>query len=122
MTRVEIVGDKLSLTIEGIDVILSFKKHLDVPLIHVKGVESGITPEAKAKLDESIRAPGSYMPGISIAGHFYRHGEWVFWNIHKGDKAITILLDHEKFTQLVVEVEHPEQTVAEIRQAIAARG
>jgi hypothetical protein len=121
MTRVEIIGDKLSLTIEGIDVILSFKKHLEVPLAHVTGVELGITKEAQARLDKSIRIPGAYMPGIAIAGHFYRDGHWVFWNIHKGEKAITIVLDHEKFVNLVVEVEDPTSAVAAIRQAIAAR-
>jgi hypothetical protein len=121
MTRVEVIGDKLSLTIEGIDVILSFKKHLEVPLAHVVGVEAGITAEAQKRLDESIRVPGAYMPGIAIAGHFYRDGQWVFWNIHKGEKAITIVLDHEKFVNLVVEVEDPQRAISEIRAAIAAR-
>ena len=119
MTKLEIIGDKLSLTIEGIDVILSFKKHLEVPLRHVTGVELGVTKEAQARLEESIRLPGAYMPGIAIAGRFYRHGNWIFWNIHKGERAITIALEHEGYVSLVVEVEDPAKAVADIRAALA---
>ncbi len=121
MTKVEIIGDRLSLTVQGIDVILSFKKHLEVPLAHVTSADLGITREAQEHLDESIRLPGAYMPGIAIAGRFYRHGNWIFWNIHKGERAITIGLDHEDYVSLVVEVEDPERTVAEIRSAITRK-
>jgi hypothetical protein len=122
MTKVDIAGDKLLLTIEGIDVVLSFKKHLEVPLRHVKSVELGITKDAQAHLDESIRLPGAYMPGIAIAGRFYRHGNWIFWNIHKGERAITISVEHEGWVSLVVEVENPQKAVDDIRAAIAAAG
>ena len=59
------------------------------------------------------------MPGVAIAGRFYRHGNWIFWNIRKGEKAITIDVDHEGYVSLVVEVEDPEKTLREIREAIA---
>jgi hypothetical protein len=120
MTKVEIVGDKLLLTVQGIDVVLAFKKHLEVPLAHVSAVELGITEEAQAELDRSIRLPGAYMPGIAIAGRFYREGRWLFWNIHKGERAITIALDHEDYVSLVVEVEDPAKAVEEIRAALSA--
>lgn len=118
MTKIEIVADKLVLTVEGIDVVLAFKKSLEVPLSHVRGATLGITAEAQARLDESIRLPGAYMPGIAIAGRFYRHGDWIFWNIHEGKKAITIDLDHEGYVSLVVEVEDPEATVALVQAAL----
>jgi len=122
MTKVEIIGDKLLLTVQGIDVVLAFKKHLEVPLAHVSGVELGITEEAQAELDRSIRLPGAYMPGIAIAGRFYREGRWLFWNIRKGERAITIALDHEDYVSLVVEVEDPAEVVAAIRGAMSANG
>ncbi|MCC6646673.1 MAG: hypothetical protein IT374_14010 [Polyangiaceae bacterium] len=121
MTNVEIVGDKLVMTIEGIDVVLSFKKSLEVPLDRVKRATVGVTAEAQARLDESIRLPGAYMPGIAIAGRFYRHGDWVFWNIHDGRRAITIDVQHEGYVSLVVEVEDPIKTVGQIDAALAAR-
>ena len=122
MTKVEIVGDKLVLTVEGIDVILAFKKSLEVPLAHVTKVELGVTADAQARLDESIRLPGAYMPGIAIAGRFYRHANWIFWNIHEGKRAITIDVNHDGYVSLVVEVEDPEKAVREIRAALARKG
>ena len=121
MTKIEIRGDQLVLTVQGIDVVLAFKKSLEVPLSHVTGAEVGITAEAQARLDESIRLPGAYMPGIAIAGRFYRHGNWIFWNIHDGKKAITIDVKHDGYVSLVVEVDDPQKTVLEIREAIAAK-
>lgn len=119
MTKVEIVGDRLRLTVEGLDVVLAFKKSLEVPLAHVSGVELGITEQAQAQLDKSIRLPGAYMPGIAIAGRFYREGKWVFWNIHKGERAITIALHHEDYVSVVVEVAEPTQAISDIRAALA---
>ena len=119
MTKVEIVGDRLRLTVEGLDVVLAIKKSLEVPLAHVSGVELGITEQAQAQLDKSIRLPGAYMPGIAIAGRFYREGKWVFWNIHKGERAITIALHHEDYVSVVVEVAEPTQAISDIRQALA---
>ncbi len=120
MTKVEVVGDKLVLTIEGLDVVLSFKKSLEVPLAHVKRATLGVTAEAQARLDESIRLPGAYMPGIAIAGRFYRHGDWIFWNIHDGRRAITIDVQHDGYVSLVVEVEDPVKTLGVIDAALAA--
>lgn len=122
MTQVEIVGDKLVLTVNGIDVVLSFKKHLEVPLSAVTGVEIGVTAEAQAKLDDSLRLPGAYMPGIAIAGSYLEHGKWMFWNIHAGKKAISIALNHEKYEYLVVEVDDPEAVAALIRSKLPAKG
>jgi hypothetical protein len=122
MTKVEIQGDKLVVIVEGIDVVLSFKKSLEVPLAHVTGAEVGVTAEAQARLDESMRLPGAYMPGIAIAGRFYRHGNWIFWNIHDGKRAITIDVNHDGYVSLVLEVEAPEETVRLIRDALARRG
>ena len=119
MTKIEIVAGKLVLTVEGIDVVLAFKKSLEVPISHVRSATVGITKEAQARLDESIRLPGAYMPGIAIAGRFYRHGDWIFWNVHKGEKAVTIEVEHDGYVSLVVEVEDPERTVREIRAALA---
>ncbi|MFO0658703.1 MAG: hypothetical protein U0165_02560 [Polyangiaceae bacterium] len=121
MTKVEIVGDKLVLTVNGIDVVLAFKKHLEVPFSSITGVELGIAAEAQSKLDDSIRLPGAYMPGIAIAGSYLEHGKWMFWNIHKGANAVSIKLNHEKYEYLVVEVEDPKATVALISSKLSNR-
>jgi hypothetical protein len=114
MADVELTTDNLIIHIRGIDKVLAFASKFEVPKGHVKGARKGIDEEAMDQLDKSIRLPGAYMPGLAIAGRFYEHGKWMFWDIHKGTNALTIDVDHEKYNKLVVEVEDPVGTVDRI--------
>lgn len=111
MADIELTPDKLILHIRGIDKLLSFASQFEVPREAVKGAHMGIDEEANAQMDKSIKLPGAYMPGIAIAGRFYEHGKWMFWDIHKGERAITIDVDHDKYNKVVVEVDEPGKTV-----------
>ncbi len=111
MADVELDSKNLIVHIRGIDKLLAFASKFEVPRTHVKGAHTGIAAEAKDQLEKSTRLPGAYMPGIAVAGRFAEHGRWMFWDIHKGDRAITIDVDHDKYNKLVVEVADPEATV-----------
>jgi hypothetical protein len=119
MADIEVKPEALVIHIRGIDKLLSFASQFTLPRTHVKGVQAGIHESAQAQLDQSVRLPGAYMPGIAIAGRFYEHGNWAFWDIHTGEKAITLEVEHEKYTRFVVEVDEPERTVAAIRAWMA---
>jgi hypothetical protein len=114
MTTIELTEDKLRLTVRGFDVVLAFKKHLEVPLRHVKGAEVGVAPEARERLSHSLRIPGTRLPGIVTAGSYYELGRWMFWDVHSGDNAITIWIEHERYDAIVVDVEEPANVVASI--------
>jgi len=120
VAAVELESDKLIVHIRGIDKLLAFASTFVVPRTHVKSAHVGIDDEAKAQLEKSIRLPGTYMPGIAIAGRFYEHGKWMFWDIHKGERAITIDVDHEKYNKLVIEVEDPVKTIEAIKTWLQA--
>jgi hypothetical protein len=121
MVEVEITADTLAIILSGIDRFLAFKSRLEVPLGHVASARVGVDPAAKDQLDESMRLPGAYMPGIAIEGRFYRHGRWLFYAIHKGAHAITIFFHDEDYTAAVIEVEDPEATVRRIQEALATQ-
>lgn len=114
MADIELTDDRLIIHIRGIDKVLALTSKFEVPKGHVKNAHSGIDDEAKEQLDKSMRLPGAYMPGIAIAGRFYEHGKWMFWDIHKGEKAITVDVDHEKYNKVVIEVDDPAATVERI--------
>ena len=68
---------------------------------------------------KGIRLPGTHLPGVIAAGSFYTFGgEWVFWDVHDPQKALTINLAHEHYIKLVVEVDDPVATVAAIEEAV----
>lgn len=121
MADIEVQPDALVIHIRGIDKLLSFASQFTLPRSHVKGAHAGIDAGAREQLDHSYRLPGAYMPGIAIAGRFFEHGQWAFWDIHTGEKAITIEVDHDKYTRFVVEVDEPKVTVAAIQEWLAAK-
>ena len=115
MTTVTIANAKLMIEVQGWDKLWALKSSLEVPLEHVKGVRS-----AKDERVRGIRAPGTYFPGIIAAGSFHQIGKHVFWDVHDQDRAIAIDLHDERYTTLVLEVEHPEVTISEIERAIGS--
>ena len=121
MTTVDIVGDHLELTVRGFDVVLALKKHLTVPLTHVTRVEVGVASEARERLRNSLRMPGTYLPGIVTAGSYVEHGRWMFWDVHSGEQAITIYITHERYDAVVVDVDDPAATVARLEARLGRR-
>ena len=121
MTSIDLLHDRLELTVRGFDVVLALRKHLSIPLSHVTRVEVGVAAEARERLRESLRLPGTYLPGIVTAGSYVEHGRWMFWDIHSGEQAITIFIEHERFDAIVVDVDDPAATAARIQARLGRR-
>lgn len=116
MVNIELTSSSLAVHVEGMDKLWALKSRLEIPLAHVAGVERD---EAEARnWYHGIRAPGTSLPGVITAGTFYHHGERVFWDVHRPENAIAILLKDERYQRLVVEVADPDQTITQIRAAI----
>lgn len=121
MTTIDVNGDKLELTVRGFDVVLALKKHLSIPLTHVTRVEVGVAAEAREQLRQSLRMPGTYLPGIVTAGSYVEHGRWMFWDVHSGERAITIFVTHDKYDAVIVDVDDPAATAARITARLGRR-
>jgi hypothetical protein len=118
MVDISIAANKLLIIVEGWDKLWAFKGSLEIPLAHVKGAYPGL--EAEHGLDwTSIRAPGTFLPGVITAGTFYQHGKTVFWDVHNREKTVAIELHDERYNLLVVEVADPDSTIKIITGAIA---
>jgi hypothetical protein len=114
MARIDIAGDALVVTIEGLDVLWAFKKRLTVPLAHVRGAtpDPGIVRGFKG-----VRTKGTYWPGLIVAGT-YRSGEdRTFWNVRDAAKAVVIELTGEPWTRLVIEADDPRAVADAIERA-----
>ncbi len=116
MTVVEISGDALNIEVRGLDKLWALKSRLTIPLDHVRGatIDPGIVEEPTG-----LRAPGTYVPGVIVAGTFHRDGERVFWNVRNATKAVVIELADETYQRLVIEVDDPRRTVELIEAAVA---
>jgi hypothetical protein len=118
MAQVRIEGGTLVVEIEGLNKLWALKSRLEIPLENVRGAtaDPGIVKERKG-----LRAPGTHLPGVIVAGTFHTGDGRVFWDVRDGSKAVVIELSDERYTRLVVEVDHPRATVGLIEQAVSAR-
>jgi len=115
MARVTVDGGDLVVDVEGMDKLWALKSRLTIPLANVRGAtaDPGIVREGKG-----IRAPGTYLPGVIVAGTFHDDGERVFWDVHDSAKAVVIQLADERYSRLIIEVADPSSTVDLIESAV----
>ena len=73
---------------------------------------------AQEPAGKGLRAPGTHVPGVIIAGTFYQEGKRVFWDVKDPEKTIVINLADERYDELIVEVADPAEEVQRIQNAI----
>jgi hypothetical protein len=116
MANIELIDQTLSVKITGIDSFLSFTSQIGIPLRHI--VKASLDNAEAREFWKGIKAPGMSFGSITV-GSFHKHNEWVFFDVHNPDQAITIELTDEHYKRLVIEVDNPEATVNTINEAIA---
>ena len=116
MADIEIDGATLVVRIRGADQFWALATKLEVPLVHVAGVDVDV-PDAD-NVWHGLRMAGTNLPGVITAGCFLQHGEWTFWDVHDPSKAIAIRLHDERYSRVVIGVEDPHATAAMINAAL----
>ena len=111
-----IAEGKLTLHVRCADKLWSFKSSLEIPLVHIAGVRAD--SDAARGWWHGIRMPGTNVPGVITAGTFYQDGKRVFWDVHSPEKTIVIDLHDERYNELVVEVDDPDEAVRLIQSAL----
>ena len=67
------------------------------------------------------RMPGTHLPGIIVAGSYYKKGGWNFWDVRgSGKKAIEVDLEGARYSTLVIDVADPEAELRRLENAISA--
>ncbi|HEX4139419.1 MAG TPA: hypothetical protein VHY09_03670 [Candidatus Methylacidiphilales bacterium] len=121
MTRMEIVDGHLNIEVLGWHKLWAFKPRLSFPLEHVAGAERW--NREKHRLDwRTIRAPGTSVPWVIIAGTYHNRGRHYFYDVCKFTRAVVIELRHQWYTRVIVEVEDPEAALRLIEAGIAPVG
>ena len=113
MVRVSIQGDAAVFDVQGLHKLWAFKSRLIVPRAHIKNVRAD--PYVAMGLWKGFRMPGTHLPGILVAGTFFKGGKRFFWDVRKKQNTIVVELDHERYHQLIIEVEDPAAEIARLR-------
>ena len=104
--------------VRGWDQFWAMKSQIEIPLAHIADVHGD--SQAARGYWHGLRMPGTQIPGVIIAGTFFQMDGRTFFDVHNADNAIVVVLDHEKYKELVVEVEDPDIEIAKFRAALAA--
>ena len=115
MTAVDIVGDELIVTMEGMDRFWSLRRRITVPLAHVRGAtaDPGVSRESAG-----VRSPGTYVPRVITAGSYRKDGEWTFWNLRASRQAVVVELTGERFRRLVLGVDDARAVAEQVERAL----
>jgi hypothetical protein len=116
MVKVSIRDDVAVFSVQGLHKLWAFKSRLEVPLAHIKAVRAD--PAVTRGWWKGIRAPGTHVPGVIVAGTYYHRGlKKTFWDVVDPERAIVVELDGERYERLIVEVEDPSAEVARLSPA-----
>lgn len=115
MVDVSIESGRVRFEVLGWDKMWALRSQLEIPIGHV--LSARVDPEPARGWWHGIKLPGSNIPGLLTAGTFYQDGDWVFYDVHDPEKTIVLELDHEHYKRLVIEVEDPLATVAQLKAA-----
>jgi hypothetical protein len=120
MTRIDLVDGRLCIEVLGWDKLWSFKSRLEFPLARVVSIRPWTKEKDRAFL--GLRCPGTCLPGVIVAGTYYRKRQRHFYDVHRFDRALVIELEGEKFAKVVVEVEDLEATLRQVANSRSGVG
>ena len=116
MVHISIENSRAVFEVQGLHKLWAFRSRLLVPLAHIADVRAA-DPTLLRPLWKGIRLPGTYVPGVLVAGTYYKDGERVFWDVRNNERAIVVELTDEPYRRLIVEVASPAAEVARFQAA-----
>ena len=109
MVKVTVDNNHVVFNVVGLHKLLSFKDEIRVPKEHISKAHNY---RKTMPLWKGWRMPGTHVPFVIAAGTFYQRGQKNFWDVVKQRNAIVVELKDEKYKNLIIEVENPEETLS----------
>jgi hypothetical protein len=101
--------------------IWTMRSQIRFPLSSIRAVHRA-PADAGRGIWHGWRLPGTHVPGVLVAGSYYRGGRWEFWDVRvsKG-RAIELELEDAPYSRVVVDVADPAFEVERLRAAAQRR-
>jgi hypothetical protein len=120
MVNVQIDGDRVTVKILGLHKLWAFRSSLTFRLRNV--VDVRFDPGITVGLYRGLRMPGTHIPGVVVAGTYYREKRKEFWDVGKIENSIVVDLEQEKYDRLVIETVDPLETISLLTEALERHG
>jgi hypothetical protein len=118
MVKVSIQDSRVIFDVQGLHKVWAFKNRLEIPLAHIKRVHAD--PNIARAGWKGVRMPGTHLPGVIVAGTFYRGKKRSFWDVSRSERAIVVELADERYDELVIEVDNPSAEVERLESRVTA--
>jgi hypothetical protein len=115
MTEVRVDGASVRFEVLGLSNGEAVIDDLTVPLASIVSVK--VEPGALHRWS-GLRTPGATVADALKSGVYISRGKSTFWDVHKSGRTICVELQGVRFSEIVVDVEDPERSVAELLAAI----
>jgi hypothetical protein len=111
VVTIELDHDRVMIKPKGWSQIWAFKRALSVHPAHIRSVGRA-TPVLRPR---GMRLPGTYLPGVIVAGTYRSRAGREFWDTRLNGKAIVIDLTGGPYTRLVVDVADPDAVLRQLQ-------
>lgn len=114
MVSITSEGENVVIKVLGWHQLWAFKKEISIKKANITSIYQN---EEEIKRVKGLRIPGTHLPFVITAGTYYPFkGGTEFWDVCNKKNAIIITLENDKYTRIVVEVEHPEETIRMLKK------
>jgi hypothetical protein len=114
MVEIHADGDRVEVEVRGWHQVWAMKRRIAFPRTAVRGARR-LPADALRGAWKGWRVPGTHLPGIIVAGTFYKDGERQFWDVRHADRGIEIELAGQPYDRLFVEVADPDAALRALR-------
>lgn len=98
----------------------TLRMSVSVPLSTIRDVRKAAPRVADSV--SGLRLPGTYLPGVIVAGSYRDNGQWTFWDVRgAGDNAIEVDLEGVRYKRMIIDVADPDAEQQRLQSAIAGR-
>jgi len=98
----------------GWHTLWAFKDRLLVPGHKISSIYH--SPDTKLGWWKGWKLIGAHVPGLIVAGTYYRNKKKYFWDVVKTQNTVVLELTDYEYDEIHVEVENPKKTIALINE------
>ncbi|HEX8395478.1 MAG TPA: hypothetical protein VF665_24215 [Longimicrobium sp.] len=118
VVEISVEGEKLVVRVLGMHAVWTLRKRIGVPLRNVTDIR--VEPDVSLTKVRGIRVPGTFVPGLIVAGTYISRGQRAFYDVSRPPRAVAIELTGSMYDRMIVDVADAEETVRRVRAAMAA--
>ncbi len=116
MVEVTIQGKQVVFEVIGVHKLWALKSRFEVSVRMIKAARRD--NNVMKGIWKGLRIPGTHIPGVIVAGTYFRDGKKSFWDVVRSEGAIVVEVEGGPYDEVVVEVADPERVVKLIEEAI----